>query len=421
MTKQVFLITCRSTDGGYQVGLNGDTTPFTTKLNLYVSTISNTGAGTLKFLSGKYSLARTGGVEKPFTKISATVQPGTVSYTMAYVDTRDLTAEIIAQENTSSPTIPVQVAFNKLAHIPSISFSSTDFVISNNASASNYKCINTPDNEGSLHTVCSFDLTPKNQAVAADITVDFPAGAAQDKTKPTPKTNSAAPRKTIHYVYGAPAIFVGAPCGEDGGTFCSGIDNTPQLIARAAVGDIPANTSIKLYRNATCDVADLIQSMTTTRNMTKVDLYENLSLEKNESRIYSVKVGNNCSSGRTTASGKQAEYQYTGETYAQVDRLSCMNPLTIQPTKIPVGPFVSNTFSLCDAVDLVNPKKCNAWQGNATFNPECFPTGQGTIQNPYRICTAEQLQEIDNAPVMKHYRLGKSIDLTNSASWFGGK
>ncbi len=420
-TKQVILITCRSTDGGYQVGLNGDTTPFTTKLNLYVSTINSTGSGSLKFLSGKYALERMGGVERPFTKISATVQPGTVSYTMAYVDTRDLTAEIVAQDNTSSPTIPVQVVFNKLIHIPSISFSNTDFVLSNNVNASNYKCFNTPDNEGNLRTICSFDLTPKNQAVAADITVDFPAGAAQDKTRPTPKNNSAAARKTIHYVYGAPTIFVGAPCGE-GEVSCSGIDNTPQLIARAAVGDIPANTSVKLYRNATCDASDIVQTLTTTRNMPKVDLYENTALENNESRIYSVKVGNNCSSGRPTASGKQAEYRYTGETYAQVPRLSCMNPAIIQPTQLPVSPYISNTISLCDAIDLVDAKKCNAWQGNATFNPECFPTGQGTIQNPYRICTAEQLQEMDNGTYDKrHYRLGRSIDLTNSASWFGGK
>lgn len=420
-TKQIILITCRSTDGGYQVGLNGDTTAFTTKLNLYVSTISNTGSGTLKFLSGKYALERIGGVEKPFTKISAAVQPGTVSYTMAYVDTRDLTAEIVAQENTSSPTIPVQVVFNKLIHIPSISFSSTDFKLSNNVNASNYKCFNTPDSEGSLRTICSFDLTPKNQAVAADITVDFPAGAAQDKTKPTPKNNSAAATKTIHYVYGAPTIFVWAPCGE-WEVSCSGIDNTPQLIAQAAVGDIPANTSVKLYRNANCDASDLVQTMMTTRNMPKVDLYENTALEKNESRIYSVKVGNNCSSGRPTASGKQAEYRYTGETYAQVARLSCMNAAIIQPTQLPVSPYVANTISLCDAVDLVDAKKCNAWQGNATFNPECFPTGQGTIQNPYRICTAEQLQEMNNGTYdKKHYRLGRSIDLTNSASWFGGK
>jgi hypothetical protein len=414
------LITCRSVDGGYQVGLNGNTATFATKLNLSVTSISRTGTGTLKFLSGKYSVVATAWEEKPFTKISNTIAPGNISYTMAFVDTRDLTAEIIAQENTSSPTIPVQVSFNKLIHIPSISFSSTDFVISNNANPSNYKCINTPDNDGGMHTICSFDLTPKNQLIAADITVDFPAGAAQDKTRPTPKTNSAAARKTIHYVYGAPTIFVGAPCGE-GEVSCSGIDNTPQLIARAAVGDIPANTSIKLYRNPTCDVTDLIQSLTTTRNMTKVDLYENQSLDKNESRIYSVKVGNNCSSGRTSASGKQAEYRYTGETYAQVDRFSCMNPLTIPPTKIPVSPYLRNAIPLCDTIDRVDPKKCNAWQGNATFNPECFPTGQGTIQNPYRVCTAEQLQEIDNAPVMKHYRLGWSIDLANSASWFGGQ
>lgn len=70
---------------------------------------------------------------------------------------------------------------------------------------------------------------------------------------------------------------------------------------------------------------------------------------------------------------------------------------------------------------MVAAEKCNAWQGNATFNPECFPTGQGKLNNPYRVCTPEQLQEMDNAPFdHNHFRLGKTIDLTNSGSWFGG-
>ncbi len=69
---------------------------------------------------------------------------------------------------------------------------------------------------------------------------------------------------------------------------------------------------------------------------------------------------------------------------------------------------------------MVDAKKCNAWQGNGTFNPECLTTGQGTLNNPYRICTPEQLQEIDNLPG-KHFRLGKNIDLSRSSSWFGGK
>ncbi len=92
-----------------------------------------------------------------------------------------------------------------------------------------------------------------------------------------------------------------------------------------------------------------------------------------------------------------------------------------------MGSYVANTRALCDPDDTVDPitlqpiaEKCNAWQGNATFNPECFPTGQGTLNNPYRICNAEQLQEMDNAPG-KHFRLGKNIDLTAATSWFGGK
>jgi hypothetical protein len=75
VTKQVFLITCRAVNGGYQIGLNGNTATFATKLNLSVSSISNTGTGTLKFLSGKYSVVATGGDEKLFTKISNTIVP----------------------------------------------------------------------------------------------------------------------------------------------------------------------------------------------------------------------------------------------------------------------------------------------------------------------------------------------------------
>jgi hypothetical protein len=129
---------------------------------------------------------------------------------MAFVDTRDLTVEIVAQDNTSSTTIPVRLVFNKLVYVPSVSFSGTakDVFVSSNANLTNSKCVNEPDSDNKLHTVCDFNLTPKNTAIAADITVDFPAGGAQDKTKPTPKTNSAALRKTIHYVYGAPTIVV---------------------------------------------------------------------------------------------------------------------------------------------------------------------------------------------------------------------
>jgi hypothetical protein len=136
--------------------------------------------------------------------------------------------------------------------------------------------------------------------------------------------------------------------------------------------------------------------------------------------VYSVKIGSSCSSLGSLANGKQAEYRYTGETIAQVDRLACMGNTTFQYPKFSVGPFVANPSTLCDAGDIVDTKKCNAWQGNATFNPECFATGQGTLNNPYRVCTAEQLQEIDNAPG-KHFRLGKNIDLTKVESWFGGK
>lgn len=154
--------------------------------------------------------------------------------------------------------------------------------------------------------------------------------------------------------------------------------------------------------------------------MPKVDLYEKTSLTNNETKIYSAKIGNSCSSLGTSVN-KQASYTYTGPTIVQVDRLACMSSTTFQYTKFSVGPFVANSQTLCDAGDMVAAAKCNAWQGNATFNPECFPTGQGKLNNPYRVCTPEQLQEMDNAPFdHNHFRLGKTIDLTNSGSWFGG-
>jgi hypothetical protein len=75
-----------------------------------------------------------------------------------------------------------------------------------------------------------------------------------------------------------------------------------------------------------------------------------------------------------------------------------MSTTTFQYPKISLTSFVPNNTPLCDTQDMVDPKKCNAWQGNGTFNAECFPTGQGTLNHPYRICTPEQLQEMDNTP-----------------------
>lgn len=46
---------------------------------------------------------------------------------MAYVDTRDLTVELVAQNKTSSTTIPVKAVFNKLINIASVS--EDDFMI----------------------------------------------------------------------------------------------------------------------------------------------------------------------------------------------------------------------------------------------------------------------------------------------------
>ncbi len=125
---------------------------------------------------------------------------------MAYVDPRDLTVSLVAQTDTSSTTIPVRVVFNKLINTASVSLS--DFVITGDVSPTNLQCSNTTDNDDALRTICTFDLEVNNIADASAITVDLPAGAVQDKTRITPKNNSAATQKTISYVFGAPKIFV---------------------------------------------------------------------------------------------------------------------------------------------------------------------------------------------------------------------
>ncbi len=414
VAKKVYTITCRAVGDGYQTTIDGNG-DFTVNLNLSVSTIIATGAGTLKFTGGKFANT-TNGTEKPLSRVP-NLTPGSLKYIMAYVDPRDLSVDLLTQANTSSTTIPVKAVFNKLINISSVSLD--DFVITGEVTPTNLDCTNSTDADNALRTVCSIDLEVDDIKNPATITVDFPAGKAQDKTRGTPKNNLAATQKTINYVFGAPKIFVGAPCTAESPS-CAGLDNTPQLLVYASVGDIPAGSVVNLYSGATCSGSP-IQTVSATRDMPKVDLYERNSLSKDESRIYSVKIGSSCSSLGSSANGKQAEYRYTGETIAQVDRLSCMSSTTFQNnTKFSVGPFVANTSTLCDAGDIVDAKKCNAWQGNATFNPECLPTGQGTLNNPYRICTPEQLQEIDNVPG-KHFRLGKNIDLTNAASWFGGK
>lgn len=210
---------------------------------------------------------------------------------------------------------------------------------------------------------------------------------------------------------------VGAPCATES-TACSGTDNTPQLLVRAAVGDIPAGSVVSIYAGDACSGSP-VHTTASTRDMPVIDLYEKVALEKNQTKQYVVKIGSSCSVLGTGAT-KKASYTYTGETIAQVDRLECMNNTTFQYDKFSVGPYAANKISLCDLGDMVAPAKCSAWQGNGTFNPECLPTGQGTLNNPYRVCTPEQLQELDNAPG-KHFRLGQNIDLTNAQSWFGGK
>jgi hypothetical protein len=415
--KKSYIITCRAVGDWYETMLENQVSNFTINLNLFVSTITNTNEGTIKFLWGKFSTTSSG-TEKEFTRVNG-ITTGVIKYIMAYVDTRDLTVELLAQPNTSSTTIPVRAVFNKL--IKESSVGTEDFVVTGWVTPTNLECININDTDNTLQTICTIELEIEDIQNATTITVDFPAGAAQDKTRNTPKNNIAAAQRTINYVFGAPKIFTAAPCTAEWPT-CEGLDNTPQLIAYASVGDISAGSVISLYPNATCSGSS-IQTVSATRDMPKVDLYDRTSLSKNETRTYSVKIGSSCSSLGTSANGKQAEYKYKGETIAQVDRLSCMSSTTFKTqwySKFSVGPFVANSISLCDAGDIVDAKKCNAWQWNATLNSECFPTGQGTLDNPYRICTPEQLQEMDNAPG-NHFRLGKNIDLTNAGTWFGGK
>lgn len=367
VTKRVYAITCRAAGPGYQI-LEDGKGDFGVRLNLSVSTITANGEGTLKFTGGKFAITPNA-IEKPLTRIPS-LTPGIIKYVMAYVDTRDLSVELNAQTNTSSTTIPVKAVFNKLINISSVSLD--DFVIDGEVTPTNLNCINTTDAENALRTVCSLDIEVDDIKKPATITVDFPAGKAQDKTRGTPKNNLAATQKTINYVFGAPKVFVGAPCATESAS-CSGLDNTPQIIAYAAVGDVSAGSVINLYANGSCSGAP-VQTVSATRDMPKVDLYERNSLLKDQTKTYSVKIGSSCSS--LGAANKQAQYTYTGETIAQVDRLSCMSNTTFQYTKFSVGPFVASSGTLCDAGDMVDAKKCNAWQGNATLNPECFPTGQ---------------------------------------------
>ncbi len=169
-TKKIYTITCRAIGNGYLTMVDGNG-EFTINLNLSVSTISATGEGTLKFTGGKF-VTTTAGEEKAFTRLPNIV-PGTIKYSMAYVDPRDLTVDIEAQSNTSSTTIPVKAVFNKLINIASVSLD--DFVITGEVSPTNLDCTNSTDTENSLRTVCSIDLEVDDIKNPASITVDFPA------------------------------------------------------------------------------------------------------------------------------------------------------------------------------------------------------------------------------------------------------
>ena len=109
-------------------------------------------------------------------------------YIMAYVDPRDLSVDLLTQANTSSTTIPVKAVFNKLINISSVSLD--DFVITGEVTPTNLDCTNSTDADNALRTVCSIDLEVDDIKNPATITVDFPAGKAQDKTRGTPKITS---------------------------------------------------------------------------------------------------------------------------------------------------------------------------------------------------------------------------------------
>ena len=152
-TKKIYTITCRAIGNGYLTMVDGNG-EFTINLNLSVSTISATGEGTLKFTGGKF-VTTTAGEEKAFTRLPNIV-PGTIKYSMAYVDPRDLTVDIEAQSNTSSTTIPVKAVFNKLINIASVSLD--DFVITGEVSPTNLHCTKSTDTDDALCVVCSIDL-----------------------------------------------------------------------------------------------------------------------------------------------------------------------------------------------------------------------------------------------------------------------
>jgi hypothetical protein len=168
--KKTYAITCRASGDGYRtlVDGNGD---FTVKLNLSVSTILATGEGTLKFTGGKFSNTPNG-TEKPLTRIT-NLTPGTLKYTMAYVDPRDLSVDLVTQPNTSSTTIPVRAVFNKLINISSVSLD--DFVVTGEVTPTNLDCTNSTDADNALRTVCTIDLEVDSIKDPATITVDFPA------------------------------------------------------------------------------------------------------------------------------------------------------------------------------------------------------------------------------------------------------
>lgn len=370
-TKKIYIISCRATGDGYKTFINNDG-KVTVYLDISVSTILESGQGTIKFIGGKFNTSPTN-PERDISRLTD-VNSGTLTYTKAFVDERDLTVELSSQNKTSSTTIPVKAIFNKLINQSSVTKS--DFVLTGGVTMTNLSCSSATDQDNSLRTVCIASLKVNNTKKPATITVDFPKDKAEDKKYPRQekaKTNSAAIQKVIEYEFATPKIFVGAPCTTESNS-CSGLDNTPQLIAKAGIGDIAAQTSVSLYDNNSCS-GDPIQSVLTTRDMPKVDLYDPSPLTKNQTKTYTVQVGSTCSSLDTT-NAKEATYTYTGETIAPVKRLACMSNTTFGNESFAVGPFVENELSLCDATDMVDAKKCNAWQGNGTFNPECFTTGE---------------------------------------------
>ncbi len=183
---------------------------------------------------------------------------------------------------------------------------------------------------------------------------------------------------------------------------------TPMFVISSDIAAFAAGTTISLHSGTDCSGPSL-HSKTLNRDSSSVYLKQPSAQLPNIPTTYYALYTYNLISvcSEVSAVNSNVSYVYNGEAF---------NPVALHATcsyNLPVysSPFATiaglGADGLCTAEDYAASLNCI--QSDGTFQNNCFATGTGSSNNPFLICTFEQLQELSDES-NSHYELGRNLN-----------